>query len=111
MWICSSNFFPTVAVIVTISTPLLAMPLDSDWIRSIDNTDTRADGKGAVGGDNMFRRIAESSYEDGGLAQDLFTSRPNARNISNLVFRQVGDVANMKFLTDIVWQWGQFLGK
>ena len=116
MWLSRSNYFPTSAVILTISTPWLgnivsAMPLDVDWIRSIDNTDTRTDGKGAVGGDNMFRRITESTYEDGGLARDLFTSRPNARNISNVVFRQVGDVANMKFLTDIVWQWGQFLGR
>ena len=82
----------------------MPLDLDPDWIRSIDNADTRADGKGGVGGDNLFRRIADSQYEDGGLAQDLFTSRPNARNISNIVFRQDGDVANMKFLTDISMQ-------
>jgi Animal haem peroxidase len=107
-------------VMTNFSTSLLlpginAMPLNLDWIRSIDNVDTRADSKGAVGGDNLFRRLSQKAYEvdpaNGSTTttKDLFTTRPNARDISNIVFRQDGEVGNMLFLTNIVWQWGQFI--
>ena len=52
-------------------------------------------------------KIAPTSYADGVSTPTI--SRPNARNISNLVFAQDESVPNASQASDILWQWGQFI--
>lgn len=37
------------------------------------------------------------------------TDRPNPRTISNLVVQQPGSIVSARGLSDMVWQWGQFI--
>ena len=58
--------------------------------------------------DSELRRMFRNDYAD--LRLEMAGSdRPNARIISNKVFRQSKSTKNTKGATDFVWQWGQFL--
>jgi hypothetical protein len=41
---------------------------------------------------------------------DMVTHRPNARDISNAIFRQTHRVLSRRGLSDYIWAWGQFVG-
>lgn len=61
---------------------------------------------GAAG--TAFMRMMTPEYADG-MDMMAGTNRPNARLISNAVCLQSNDVANSHNLSDMVWQWGQFI--
>lgn len=52
-------------------------------------------------------RLGDANYSDGVGAIDA--DLPNAREISNIVSQQDGDVPNSAGLSDFFWAWGQFI--
>ena len=57
----------------------------------------------------QLRRVATAQYEDGISSPAGVSSRPGAREISNAVAAQTTSILNDRFLSDFVWQWGQFV--
>ena len=53
-------------------------------------------------------RVAPAAYTDGLSAMARSTSA-NPRDISNLVVRQTVSTPNSRGMSDMVWQWGQFV--
>jgi hypothetical protein len=49
---------------------------------------------------------AEFANAEGGM----ITNRPNARDISNAIFKQSHPVLSRRGLSDYIWAWGQFVG-
>jgi len=58
--------------------------------------------------DIPFLRRTTVDYADG-LDAPSGEDRPNAREISNEVCAQEGEIYNRRYASDFVWQWGQFL--
>ncbi len=52
-------------------------------------------------------KLAPTSYADG--ISTPTTTRPNVRTVSNLEFAQSESVLNSTQVSDILWQWGQFI--
>ena len=77
-------------------------------VRSIDGSgnNLRHDEFGSAGVELL--RGGENEYADG-QSQPAGADRASAREISNLVAAQTDSVLNDRGLTDLVWQWGQFL--
>ena len=66
---------------------------------------------GALGG-ATGRGLYNEEYEDGkGVMLTEFSpdSRPNPRDVSNLISAQSGNIFNSRGLSDFIWAWGQFL--
>jgi len=59
-------------------------------------------------GVNLLRGPSGAHYPDGRSAP-AGQKRPLAREISNRIFRQTGDLPNRAGLSDYIWTWGQFL--
>ncbi|HZZ70949.1 MAG TPA: peroxidase family protein [Pirellulales bacterium] len=55
-----------------------------------------------------FIRIAPAAYGDG-ISTPSGADRPNVRDISNAIVAQSGSIPNTMNLSDMVFQWGQFL--
>ncbi len=53
-------------------------------------------------------RIVESDYGDG-ISSSAGEDRPSAREVSNLLAAQEESILNDRYLSDILWQWGQFI--
>ena len=53
-------------------------------------------------------RLSPVGYDDGD-SEPITNTRPSAREISNVLAAQSGDILNQKGASDFVWQWGQFL--
>ena len=53
-------------------------------------------------------RIADVDYGNG-IATPAGSDRASARQISNAVVSQSGSIFNDRYMSDFVWQWGQFL--
>lgn len=79
-----------------------------DFVRSVDGTgnNQRHDDWGAA--DEQLLRLASVEYADAESAP-AGTDRASAREISNLVAAQSEPIENDRGLSDLVWQWGQFL--
>ena len=60
-----------------------------------------------LAGARLWRRVP-SAYADG-LSEMARADMPSPRSISNLIFNQTESTVNERGLTDMVWQWGQFL--
>jgi hypothetical protein len=58
-------------------------------------------------GTNLLR-LSIPAYSDG-LSAMAGASRPNPRDISNAVVAQGGSILNSRGMSDLVWQWGQFI--
>jgi hypothetical protein len=58
-------------------------------------------------GTNLLR-LSTPAYADG-LASMAGPTRPNPRDISNAVAAQAGSLLNSRNLSDMIWQWGQFI--
>lgn len=56
---------------------------------------------------NLFRK-APAAFIDG-ASQPPRTDMPSAREISNAVCNQTNSIPNARGLSDMVWQWGQFI--
>jgi hypothetical protein len=73
---------------------------------SVDGATTRADGLGAAG--TQLLRLGSPAYAEGVSApNDL--GRPGPREVSNAVVRQEDILYNSRGVSDLFWQWGQFL--
>ncbi|MEM8709925.1 MAG: peroxidase family protein, partial [Planctomycetota bacterium] len=84
----------------------LFAPLDE--VRTIDGTGNNL-GDPAMGSTfTPFRRITSVAYEDG-AGMPAGEGRPSARRISNAVFAQDGSIPAESGISDLFWQWGQFL--
>lgn len=88
----------------------LSVVIDSvlDEVRTIDGTGNNLIDPSLGSTDTAFIRIVESDYADG-ISEAAGEDRPSAREVSNNVVAQSTSVINDRFLTDFVWQWGQFL--
>lgn len=88
----------------------------SDWYRPVELSVRPMDGSLSEGSahpisgaaHSYLLRLSETSFEDNGetLAGE---DRPNARNISNTVMSQSGDMPNAAGASDFLWGWGQFI--
>ncbi|MEC9373230.1 MAG: peroxidase family protein, partial [Planctomycetota bacterium] len=58
--------------------------------------------------ETIVPRITPHAYSDGVSAMAR-AGGPSARDVSNAMCWQVGNMANDQALSDMVWQWGQFL--
>ena len=83
-------------------------PEPPDLIRSIDGSgnDPRHPSRNAA--NTPLRRSMAADYADGvdAMAGD---ERPSAREVSNRVCDQAEFVPNLRWTTDYLWQWGQFV--
>ncbi len=61
---------------------------------------------GAAG--TPFIRYTERAYEDG-VSAPAGADRPSARAVSNVIHAQLEPTPSEDGLSDLVWQWGQFL--
>ena len=77
-------------------------------IRTIDGKNNNRDNPTWGSTNSQLLRTAPPEYEDD-IAQPSGTDRPNARAISNTVVTQKKLIYNRKHVSDMVWQWGQFL--
>ncbi|MGI9474079.1 MAG: peroxidase family protein, partial [Rubripirellula sp.] len=77
-------------------------------VRSIDGTGNNLSDPllGSAGAD--LRRLVDSDYEDG-ISEPSGADRPSAREVSNAVSAQEESILSERRLSDIVWQWGQFI--
>lgn len=76
--------------------------------RTIDGTGNNVGNPTWGSAGTHFLRLAPVDYADG-FAAPSGGSRPNARAISNALCAQTGSQMNDRFVTDMLWQWGQFL--
>ncbi|MCG8652022.1 MAG: dockerin type I domain-containing protein [Pirellulales bacterium] len=79
-----------------------------DEIQSIDGSGNNLDDPTLGSADTNLRRLVEADYADG-ISEPAGQDRPSAREISNLVADQPESVLNDRGLSDLIWQWGQFL--
>ncbi|MFN3149619.1 peroxidase family protein [Bremerella sp.] len=88
----------------------LSIVIDSviDEVRTIDGTGNNLINPAMGSTDIAFIRIVDADYSDG-VSKPAGEDRPSAREVSNSIASQSTSVINDRFLTDFVWQWGQFL--
>lgn len=76
--------------------------------RTMDGTYNNVQNPDWGKADSQLHRQMDSDYQDGIDAPTEYT-RPSARYISNIVASQSKLRYNKKYVTDMVWQWGQFI--
>lgn len=76
--------------------------------RTIDGTNNHQQQTELGSTDEQLLRYSQAAYKDG-LNDPAGEDRPSAREISNEIVAQSGDIANDRNLTDLTWLWGQFL--
>lgn len=89
----------------TRSMPAPAARFPFDW-RLIDGTNNHLESWGCADSDML--RMCPHEYEDGS-GMPSGSERPGARDVSNKVVAQEGSMPNTRGLSDMFWQWGQFL--
>lgn len=77
-------------------------------IRSYDGTGNNLDDPTLGAAGTAFVRVLDPNYVDG-IGEPSGQDRPSAREISNVVSAQDESVLNDRRLSDLVWQWGQFI--
>lgn len=60
--------------------------------------------------ETQILRLTPAAYADG-VSSFAGPSRPSARIPSNVLMSQTAPVFDPRSLSDMVWQWGQFLGE
>ncbi len=83
-------------------------PVDPPEVRSIDGTGNNLDHPEWGSAGIEFVRLVDSDYADG-VSQPSGPDRPSARLVSNLVSAQQTSTPNTSGLSDLIWQWGQFI--
>lgn len=88
----------------------LSVVIDSllEEVRSIDGSGNNPIDPMLGSTETAFIRIVEADYADG-ISEASGEQRVSAREVSNNIAAQSTSVTNDRFLTDFVWQWGQFL--
>ncbi|MGI9473691.1 MAG: peroxidase family protein [Rubripirellula sp.] len=76
--------------------------------RSIDGTGNHLEETTLGAAGTPFARIVDAVYADG-MSEPAGGERPTARMISNLVCAQTESMPNSLGLSDMIWQWGQFI--
>lgn len=76
--------------------------------RSIDGTGNNLANTDMGSTFTPFRRVTSTQYADG-TGSPSGAARPSARRISNFVFTQSQSVPAQSGISDLFWQWGQFL--
>lgn len=76
--------------------------------RSFDGIDNNLQNNSWGAAGTSFRRIVDVAYGDG-MSEPAGSDRPEARMISNLVCAQSEPMPNRLGLSDMIWQWGQFI--
>ena len=77
-------------------------------VRSIDGTGNNLTDPTLGTAGTEFTRIVDADYADG-VSDPSGENRASAREISNIIFDQDESILNDRGLSDIVWQWGQFI--
>ncbi len=80
-----------------------------EW-RTINGTGNNVSGAGRWDWGSteiQLKRSMPAAYADGWTPSGA--DRPNPRTISNTIFNQTHSIQNSRGLTDMVWQWGQFV--
>lgn len=88
-------------------------PLDpvepvEEEIRSIDGTGNNLADPALGSAGTELRRLVDSDYADG-ISEPSGEDRLSAREISNILADQEETIPNANGLSDLVWQWGQFI--
>ncbi|QDU77824.1 peroxidase [Bremerella volcania] len=88
----------------------LTVVIDSvlEEVRTIDGTGNNLIDPTWGSTETAFIRFVDADYADG-ISEASGEDRPSAREVSNNIAAQSTSVTNDRFLTDFVWQWGQFL--
>ncbi len=86
---------------------------DAEWntvteYASIDGTGNNIDYPERGSSDTQLIRLAEADYGDG-LSTPAGEDRPSAREISNVIAAVNSYETSDRYLTDILWVWGQFI--
>tara|TARA_R110002111_G_scaffold107056_2_gene165461 strand:+ start:28274 stop:30550 length:2277 start_codon:yes stop_codon:yes gene_type:complete len=86
---------------------------DAEWntvteYASIDGTGHNLDNPELGSTDTQLIRLTEADYGDG-LSTPAGEDRPSAREISNIIAAVNSFETNDRYLTDILWVWGQFI--
>ncbi|MGF1580591.1 MAG: peroxidase family protein [Gemmataceae bacterium] len=76
--------------------------------QSIDGTGNNLANPEWGSTDTQLIRLVDSDYGDG-VSTLAGEDRPSAREISNLLAAQEESMLNDRYLSDILWQWGQFI--
>ena len=84
-------------------------PPDGSPIRSMDGSANNLNNPSWGAADRELRRLLPEAYNDG-IYTLAGASRPNPRDISNVLSAQATSVPSERGLSGMVWQWGQFLG-
>lgn len=77
-------------------------------LRTIDGTGNHRDNPNWGAAGNEFVRLVDAAYADG-IDEPAGTNLPSARAISNLICSQSQSIPNAAGLSDLIWQWGQFI--
>ncbi len=77
-------------------------------VRSVDGTGNNVEDPLLGSAGTQLRRLVDSDYADG-ISEPSGTDRVSARQISNVVAAQTDSVLSSRNLSDLVWQWGQFI--
>ena len=77
-------------------------------VRSYDGTGNNLSSPDFGAAGQAFTRLAPSDYSDG-ISAPGGVGRANAREISNTVSQQPSETPSQRGLTNMVWQWGQFI--
>jgi len=80
---------------------------DNTNFRPIDGTGSNPDNPDFGAAGQTLLRLADANYEDG--IGDMADNLPSAREISNALSEQDGDVLNELGASDLLWAWGQFI--
>lgn len=92
-------------VLVTGVPSVCAFAMDT---RTIDGTNNNLQNPDWGKAKTQLLRQVPNDYENGSWKPSGY-NRPNVRDISNTVVAQDRPIFNEKSITDMVWQWGQFL--
>jgi len=79
--------------------------------RNLDGTgNNKVNVKFGVAGQPLVRMApARYNNDDGCSLNDLNGTRPNPRTVSNVIFNQPESIPNESCLSNIFWDWGQFI--
>jgi hypothetical protein len=83
-------------------------PSEVDEIRSIDGTGNNLDDPTLGSAGTELRRLVDADYADG-IAEPNDEGLPSAREVSNVLAAQDESILSDRGLSDLVWQWGQFI--
>ena len=104
----SSSSSSRLVALVSVLLAASAAPGASSSYRSIDGSGNNAANPSMGSQNTAFSRWAAADYEDG-VSSFAGPSRPNPRDVSSAIFAQAQSIESKNGLSDLIWQWGQFL--